>query len=241
MQHLLLSQRHQKLPYPQRNGYNPFPMTLGVALNNLPGCAAAGTADGQFTSTGYVPPLQSAQFTAPQSCRDCQRVVRPIQNRFVLNCPHQFTHFILLRNMLHLFLDMLLADTVRWVERNDVVFLSILQHRGNCFEVLLHRSFLDAFSAPSGALAQFLAHFFKRHREEFCKRNTANQRVDNIQIAFVPCISGSLKERFLPLEPVLGVLFKMGLVTFFNAILELLLDALGFGHDILLDATLRYA
>ena len=82
--------------------------------------------------------------------------------------------------------DMLLADTVRWVERNDVVFLSILQHRGNCFEVLLHRSFLDAFSAPSGALAQFLAHFFKRHREEFCKRNTANQRVDNIQIAFVP-------------------------------------------------------
>ena len=85
MQHLLLSQRHQKLPYPQRNGYNPFPMALGVALNNLPGCAAAGTADGQFTSTGYVPPLQSTQFPTPQSGRDCQCVVRPIQNCFVLN------------------------------------------------------------------------------------------------------------------------------------------------------------
>ena len=143
--------------------------------------------------------------------------------------------------MLHLLFKMLFPNAVSRIERNNVIFLGILQYRGNCFEVLLHRSFLDAFSAPSRALAQFLAHFFKRHREEFCKRNTANQRVDNIQIAFVPCISGSLKERFLPLEPVLGVLFKMGLVTFFNAILELLLDALGFGHDILLDATLRYA
>ena len=85
MQHLLLSQCHQKFPYPQRNGYNPFPMALGVALNNLPGCAAAGTADGQFTSTGYVPPLQSTQFPTPQSGRDCQCVVRPIQNCFVLN------------------------------------------------------------------------------------------------------------------------------------------------------------
>jgi hypothetical protein len=50
-------------------------MTLGVALNNLPGCAAAGTADGQFTSTGYVPPLQGAQFPTPQPCRDCQRML----------------------------------------------------------------------------------------------------------------------------------------------------------------------
>ena len=75
MQHLLLSQRHQKFPYSQRNGYNPFPMTLGVTLNNLPGCAAAGTADGQFTSTGYVPPLQGAQFTAPQPRRNCQRML----------------------------------------------------------------------------------------------------------------------------------------------------------------------
>ena len=140
--------------------------------------------------------------------------------------------------MLHLLLKMLLADTVRRIKRNNVIFLGIFQHRGNCFEVLLYRCFLDAISTTPRALAQFLAHFFKRHREEFCKRNTANQRVDNIQIAFVPCISGSLKERFLPLEPVLGVLFKMGLVTFFNAILELLLDALGFGHDILLNAAL---
>ena len=88
MQHLLLSQRHQKLPYPQRNGYNPFPMALGVALNNLPGCAAAGTADGQFTSTGYVPPLQGAQFPTPQSGRNCQGIIGAIQNRFVLNRPH---------------------------------------------------------------------------------------------------------------------------------------------------------
>ena len=159
MQHLLLSQRHQKFPYPQRNGYNPFPMALGVALNNLPGCAAAGTADGQFTSTGYVPPLQSTQFPTPQSGRDCQCVVRPIQNRFVLNCPHQFTHFIFLRNMLHLLLKMLLADTVRRIEWNDVIFLGILQYRGNCFQIFLHSSFLDAVSTTSGALAQFLAHF----------------------------------------------------------------------------------
>lgn len=85
MQHLLLSQRHQKLPYPQRNGYNPFPVAFCVALYNLPGCAAAGTADGQFTSAGYVLPLQGAQFPTPQSGRDCQCVVRPIQNCFVLN------------------------------------------------------------------------------------------------------------------------------------------------------------
>jgi len=60
MQHLLLSQRHQKFPYPQRNGYNPFPMAFGVTLYDFPGCTAAGTADGQFTNTGYVPPLQGA-------------------------------------------------------------------------------------------------------------------------------------------------------------------------------------
>ena len=60
-------------------------MALGVTLNNLPRCAAAGTADGQFTSTGYVPPLQGTQFTTPQTGCDGQRVVRPIQNRFVLN------------------------------------------------------------------------------------------------------------------------------------------------------------
>ena len=77
MQHLLLSQRHQKFPYPQRNGYNPFPMALGVALNNLPGCAAAGTADGQFTSTGYVPPLQSTQFPTPIiNCPICSKKYR---------------------------------------------------------------------------------------------------------------------------------------------------------------------
>ena len=50
-------------------------MTLGVTLNNLPGCAATGTADGQFTSNGYVPPLQGAQFTAPQPRRNCQRML----------------------------------------------------------------------------------------------------------------------------------------------------------------------
>ena len=129
MQHLLLSQRHQKFPYPQRNGYNPFPMAFGVTLYDFPGCTAAGTADGQFTSTGYVPPLQGAQFPTPQFGRDCQCVVRPIQNWSVLNRPHQFSHFILLRNMLHLLLKMFLADTVRRIEWNDVIFLGILQHR----------------------------------------------------------------------------------------------------------------
>lgn len=78
MQHLLLSQRHQKLPYPHGNRYDPFPMAFGVTLYDFPGCTAAGTADGQFTSTGYVPPLQGAQFTAPQTGCDGQRVIRAI-------------------------------------------------------------------------------------------------------------------------------------------------------------------
>ena len=88
MQHLLLSQRHQKFPYPHGNRYDPFPMALGVTLNNLPGCAAAGTADGQFTSTGYVPPLQGAQFPTAQPRRDSQGIIGAIQNWFVLNRPH---------------------------------------------------------------------------------------------------------------------------------------------------------
>ena len=167
-----------------------------------------------------------------------KRIIGPIQNRFVLNRPHQFTHFIFLRNMLHLLFKMLFPNTVRRIERNDVIFLGIFQHRGNRFEVFLHRCFLDAISTTPRALAQFLAHFFQRHGQQFCKRNTANQRVNNIQIAFVPCVGGSLKERLLPLQPVFGVLFKVGLVAFFYAILELLLDALGLRHDILLDATL---
>ena len=40
VQHLLLTQLHQKLPYSHRNGYNPFPMTLGVTLHYLPGYSA---------------------------------------------------------------------------------------------------------------------------------------------------------------------------------------------------------
>ena len=78
VQHLLLTQLHQKLPYSHRNGYNPFPMTLGVTLHYLPGCAAAGTTDGQFTNTGYVPPSQGTEFPAPKPGCDCQRVVRAI-------------------------------------------------------------------------------------------------------------------------------------------------------------------
>ena len=73
---------------------------------------------------------------------------------------------------------------------------------------------------------------------DFCKRNPANERVNNTQISFVPGVCRGLKERFLPFEPSLGVLLKMGLVVFFNAILELFLDALGLRHNILLDAAL---
>ena len=124
MQHLLLSKHHQKLQYTQRNGYNSFPVALSVALYNLPGCTAAGTANGQFTSTGYVPPLQSAQFPTPQPGRDCQGIIGALPNRFVLNRPHQFTHFILLRNMLHLLFKTLFPSAVRQIERNDVIFLA---------------------------------------------------------------------------------------------------------------------
>ena len=123
---------------------------------------------------------------------------------------------------------------------NNVIFLGILQHRGNRFQIFLHSSFLDAVSTTSGALAQFLAHFFKRHGQQLCKRDASNQWVDNTQISFVPGVCRSLKERFLPFEPIFGVLFKVGLVAFFYAILELFLDALSLCHDILLDTTLRY-
>ena len=61
--------------------------------------------------------------------------------------------------MLHLLFKMLLANAVRRIEWNDVIFLGIFQYRRNRFEVFLHRCFLDAVSTTSGALAQFLAHF----------------------------------------------------------------------------------
>ena len=61
--------------------------------------------------------------------------------------------------MLHFLLKMLLADTVRRIKRNNVIFLGILQYRGNCLKVLLHRGFLDAISTTPRTLAQFLAHF----------------------------------------------------------------------------------
>ena len=57
----------------------------------------------------------------------------------------------------------------------------------------------------------------------------------NIQIAFVPCVSGSFEKRFLPFEPIFGVLFKVGLVAFLDTILKLFLDAFRFSHDILLN------
>jgi len=61
--------------------------------------------------------------------------------------------------MLHLLLKMFLADTVRRIKRNNVIFLSIFQYRGNRFQIFLHSSFLDAIFTTPGALAQFLAHF----------------------------------------------------------------------------------
>ena len=138
--------------------------------------------------------------------------------------------------MLHLLFKMLFPNAVCRIKRNDVIFLGIFQHRRNRLQIFLHSRFLDAFPAPAGSLTEFFAHFFQRHGQQFCKRNTANQRVNNIQIAFVPRVGGSFEKRFLPLEPVFGVLFKVGLVAFFYAILELLLDALGLRHDILLNA-----
>ena len=66
--------------------------------------------------------------------------------------------------MLHLLFKMLLPYTVRWIKRDDVILLGILQYRGNGFKVFLHRSLLDAFPAPSGSLTEFFTHFFQRHR-----------------------------------------------------------------------------
>ena len=130
-----------------------------------------------------------------------------------------------------------IAEVRRTTKETDIYISLNLDGSGKC-DISTGIGFLDAISTTPRALAQFLAHFFKRHGQQFCKRNTANQRVNNIQIAFVSCVGGSLKERFLPLEPVFRVLFKVSLVAFFYAILELLLDALRFSHDILLNAAL---
>ena len=92
-------------------------------------------------------------------------VVEPMKEPYVkeiapgLHRPHQFTHFIFLRNMLRLLFKMLFPNAVRRVKRNDVIFLGILQYRGNRLKVLLHRGFLDAVSTTPRTLAQFLAHF----------------------------------------------------------------------------------
>lgn len=61
--------------------------------------------------------------------------------------------------MLHLLLKMLFPNAVRRIKRNNVIFLGILQYRGNRLKVLLHRGFLDAVSTTPRTLAQFLAHF----------------------------------------------------------------------------------
>ena len=140
--------------------------------------------------------------------------------------------------MLHLLFKMLFPSAVRRIKRNNVIFLGILQHRGNRFQIFLHSSFLDAIFTTPRTLAQFFAHFFQRHGQQFCKWDTANQRVNNVEISLIPCVGGSLKERLLPLQPVFCVLFKVGLVAFLDTILELFFDALGLRHDILLNAAL---
>ena len=234
-----MPQAHQKFPHLRRDYDNALPVILGVTFyNSLPSHITTGVADCKFIGACYIFPAQGAQLATPQPGGNRHGVIGFVQNRFVHNNFQQSLHFVLLRNMLFLFLHTFLADTVRRVERNDVIFLGIFQHRRNRLQIFLHSRFLDAVSAPAGSLTEFFAHFFQPHGQQFCKRNTANQRVNNIQIAFVPCVGGSLKERLLPLQPVFCVLFKVGLVAFLDTILELFLDAFRFSHDILLNAAL---
>ena len=140
--------------------------------------------------------------------------------------------------MLFLFLRTSLADSVRRIERNDVIFLGVLQHRGNSFKVLLHGAFFyRAISART--LAQLLAHFLQRQRADFGKRNPADEWTDNFQITLIPSQRSGFEVRFLPVQPCLGVTVKVRLVAFLNAVFELFLDALGLGHNVLLNPTLR--
>ena len=62
--------------------------------------------------------------------------------------------------------------------------------------------------------------------------------INNVKVSLIACVGSSFEKRFLPFEPIFGVLIKVGLVAFLDTILELLLDALGLRHDILLDAAL---
>ena len=141
--------------------------------------------------------------------------------------------------MLFLFLRTSLADSVRGIERNDVIFLGVLQHRGNSFKVLLHGAFFYR-AISTRPLAQLLAHFLQRQRADFGKRNPADEWTDNFQITLIPGQRSGFEVRFLPVQPCLGVTVKVRLVAFFYAILELLLDALRLSHNVLLDTALGY-
>ena len=128
---------------------------------------------------------------------------------------------------------------MRRVERNNVIFLGIFQHRGNGFQIFQNSCFLDAVSTASGTLAQLLAHLLQRQRADFGKRNPADERIGNFQISLVSGQRSGFEVRFLPVQPCLGVTVKVRLVAFFYAILELFLKALGLGHNVLLNPTLR--
>ena len=103
--------------------------------------------------------------------------------------------------MLFLFLHTSLADTVRGIERNNVIFLGVLQHRGNGFKILLYSTFLDWVSVSARTLAQLLAHFLQRQRADFGKRNAADERIDNFQISLVSGQRGGLEIRLLTFQP----------------------------------------
>ena len=195
-------------------------------------------ADCELKRPGNVLPAQGAQLTAPQPGGNRHCVIGFVQNRFVHNDFQQSLHFVLLRNMLFLFLRKFLADTVRRVERNNVIFLVVLQHRGNGFKILLYSTFLDLVSVSARTLAQLLAHFLQHQRADFGKRNAADDWIDNFQIAAIPSQRSGFEIWFLPVQPCLGVAVKVSLVTFLNAVFEFFLNALGLSHNILLNPTL---
>lgn len=129
-------------------------MIFGIAFyNSLPGYIAAGMADCELKRSSNVLPAQGTQLTAPQPGGNRHGVIGFVQNRLVHNNLQQSLHLVLLRNMLFLFLRTSLAGAVRGVERNNVVFLGILQHRGNGFKILLHGAFFYSFPCSLSASA----------------------------------------------------------------------------------------
>ena len=103
----------------------------------------------------------------------------------------------------------------------------------------MYRGFTHRLSPAIFPFAQFRTHFFQDQRTELIQCHPADVRINDLQLALVPCQSAGLIVG-LPCKPALGVLLKGSAVVLIHPAAVPFFHSLCFSMDILHNTAFGY-